>query len=195
MPYINIYIHPRRDLMSDYLLLHLARQEGIVLYCSSSQKFKQSRELCDFGMAATAAKKYAQTFLQLADRLADFAGQRIDHARESAFAMAQAAVYHFRTLFCVYHGFEAESCDVRILHQRMRTLSGLLPLLFEPKESRAMQALHNLNINLNTAQYDPVFAVRPEVLVRHLERVRRLGQIVTGLCKERIEFYDTRATL
>ena len=52
--------------------------------------------------------------MPLADKLAGYAECNLDkdHVRESAFAMAQAAVYYYRTLFYVYHGFEADSCDV-----------------------------------------------------------------------------------
>lgn len=196
VPYINIYVHSRRDIETYYTpFFYFARKEGIVLYCSHNRKFARPKSDFDFGLAANNATKYAQTFLSLADRLIEFAEQQIDpeHAREAAFASAQAAVYYFRTLFYVFHGFEAETSDIRILHQRLRTLSGKLPLLFEPDKIHAMQTLHYLNLFLTAARYDPEFVVPPEVLSRHIERVKRLGQIATPLCRERIGLYDSYA--
>ncbi len=195
-PYINIYVHSLRHTETCYTpFFYFARKEGIVLYCSRNRTFARPKKQFDFGLAADYATKYTQTFLSLADRLVDFAELRIDpkHAREAAFASAQAAVYYFRSLFYVFHGFEAETSDIRILHQRMRTLSGKLPLLFEPDEIHAMQTLHSLNLFLTAARYDPQFVVPLEAIAWHTERVRRLGQIVTTLCRLRIDLYDAYA--
>ena len=105
VPYMNIYIHPRREVDTNRLLFHLARQEGIVLHRSYNRKFLRPKMTFDFGQAAAAAEKYARTFLPSADRLVDFAGQQVAHSRESACAMSHAAVYYFRSLLYVYNGF------------------------------------------------------------------------------------------
>ena len=194
VPYTNIYVYTRHDVEVNYTpFFYLARKEGIVLYRSHDQKFARPKKQVDFGLAAANATKHTQAFLPLADRLLDFADLQVDRRREAAFASAQAAVYYFRTLFYVYHGFEAETSDIRILHQRLRTLSAKLPLLFEPDESRAMRTLHRLNVFLTAARYDPEFCVRPEELTLHIERVKRLAKIVKQMCSERIDFYLAKA--
>ncbi len=129
-----------------------------------------------------------------ADRLADYAEQRLDgeHMREAAFAAAQAAVYYYRTLFYVYHGFEADTCDTRYLHHRLRTLSGELPLLFESDDFHAVTTLRCLNGYVAEARYDPKFFVEVDELSQHIDRVKRLGEAVKRVCDKRIGLYEKR---
>lgn len=195
-PYMNIYVHTLHDVESNYTpFIFFARREGIVLYRSRRRKYTRPKGNFDFGQATSVASKYMGTFLPQADRLVSYAEQRIDweYLRESAFAMAQAAVYYYRTLFYVYHGFEADTCDVQILHHRLRTLSGELPLLFESNEFRSIHTLQCLNRFLANARYDPKFFIMPGELIQHLDRVRKLGEVATGLCKKRIALYEKRA--
>lgn len=195
-PYMNIYIHTLHDVESNYgPFIYLARREGIVLYRSHRRKYTRPKGNFDFGHAASAASKYMDAFLPQADRLVGYAEQRIawEYLRESAFAMAQAAVYYYRTLFYVYHGMEADTCDVQILHHRLHTLSGELPLLFEANEFQSIRTLHCLNRFLANARYDPKFFIMPGELIQHLDRVRKLGKVVTDLCKKRIALYEKRA--
>ncbi len=193
-PYINLYIHTRHDIETRNVpFLYFARKEGIVLH-SRSRKVARPRDKFDFGYAASLAMKYANIFMPLADKLAGYAERNLDrdHARESAYAMAQAAVYYYRTLFYVYHGFEADSCDVRYLHHRLRTLSGELPLLFESDEYYPKQTLHCLNNFATYAQYDFDFFVETDELARHLDLVKRLGEVARRLCERRMELYAKR---
>lgn len=194
-PYMNIYVHTLHDVESNYgAFFYLARREGIVLYRSHRRKYTRPKGNFDFGQAASVASKYMGTFLPQADRLVSYAEHRIDweYLRESAFTMAQAAVYYYRTLFFVYHGFEADTCDVQILHHRLRTISGELPLLFEKDEFRSIHTLRCLNQFLANAQYDPKFFIMPGELIQHLDRVRKLGGVVNDLCKKRIALYEKR---
>lgn len=194
-PYANLYIHTCHDVESNIVpFFHLARREGILLYGSHRRKLCRPRNRFDFGRAASAAERYAAMFMPLADRLADYAERNVgpDNVRESAFAAAQAVIYYYRTLFYVYHGFEADSCDVKYLHHRMRTLSGELLLLFEPDDMNMPPALHRLKWFAGAARYDPKFFVETCELARHVDRVRRLGQIVKRLCRSRVELYDRR---
>lgn len=195
-PYLNLYVHTLHDVEASCVpFIYLARREGVVLYRSHCRKFTRPKGTFDFGQAASTASRYAGTFLPQADRLVGYAEKRIDWAyqRESAFAMAQAAVYYYRTLYYVYHGVEADTCDVQILHHRLHTLSGKLPLLFEPDEFRSIRTLHCRNNFPVKARYDPKFSVMPSELIRHLDRVRQLGEVVTGLCEKRIALYQQRA--
>ena len=194
-PYVNIYVYSRQYIDANVVpFFYWARKEGIVLHSSRRRKLSRPRNEFDFGYAATLAKRYAGIFMPPADRLADYAEQRLDrdHIRESAFAIAQAAVYYYRTLFYVYHGFEADSCDVRYLHHRLRTLSGELPLLFESDEYYPKQTLHCLNNFATYAQYDPDFFVESDELARHFDPVKRLGEIARRLCNRRMELYTKR---
>ena len=194
-PYVNIYVYSRQYIDANVVpFFYWARKEGIVLHSSRRRKLSRPRNEFDFGYAATLAKRYAGIFMPPADRLADYAEQRLDrdHIRESAFAIAQAAVYYYRTLFYVYHGFEADSCDVRYLHHRLRTLSGELPLLFEADEYYPKQTLHCLNNFATYAQYDFDFFVETDELARHLDLVKRLGEVARRLCERRMELYAKR---
>lgn len=193
-PYINLYIHTRHDIETRNVpFLYFARKEGIVLH-SRSRKVARPRDKFDFGYAASLAMKYANIFMPLADKLAGYAERNLDrdHARESAYAMAQAAVYYYRTLFYVYHGFEADSCDVRYLHHRLRTLSGELPLLFESDDFHAVTTLRCLNGYVADARYDPKFFVEVDELSQHIDRVKRLGEAVKRVCDKRIGLYEKR---
>ncbi len=193
-PYMNIYVHSRHDVEANWVpFFFLARREGVVLYSSRRRKFTRPHDRFDFGRAADNANKYADTFLPLADRLTGYASQGIDrqYIRESAFATAQAAIYYYRTLFYVYHGFEAETCDVRILHHRLRTLSGELPLLFESDEYRHPKTLRRLHDFASEAQYDPEFSVAPDELAAHIVRTKQLGKVASGLCRKRIGLFET----
>ncbi len=194
-PYVNLYIHTRRDVDANVVpFFHFARREGILLYSSHRRKLFRPGNRFDFGRAASDAERYAAIFMPLADRLAWLAERSIDrnNVREPAFATAQAAIYYYRTLFYVYHGFVADSCDVKYLHHRMRTLSGDLLLLFEPDDMQAMPTLHRLKSFVDRARYDPEFFVEMDELVWHVDRVKRLGEIVKRLCRNRVELYDRR---
>ena len=72
--------------------------------------------------------------MPLADKLAGYAECNLDkdHVRESAFAMAQAAVYYYRTLFYVYHGFEA---DIRAIRPRFLRRIGRVGAALRPRET------------------------------------------------------------
>ena len=193
-PYINLYIYTRQYLdANNTSFFYFARKEGIVLH-SRSRKIARPRDGFDFGYAVSDATRYSGIFMPLADKLAGYAERNLDrdHIRESAFAMAQAAVYYYRTLFYVYHCFEADSCDVRYLHHRLRTLSGELPLLFEADEYYPKQTLHCLNNFATYAQYDFDFFVETDELARHLDLVKRLGEVARRLCERRMELYAKR---
>lgn len=72
---------------------------------------------------------------------------------------------------------------VQILLHRLHTLSGKLPLLFEPNEFRSIRTLHCLNDFPTKARYDPRFSGVPSELIRHLERVRQLGEVSPVIAK------------
>ncbi len=196
VPYMNIYVHSRHDVEANVTpFFYLARREGVVLYRSHRQRFTRPNGNFDFGRAASVAAGYAGVFLPQDDRLTDWAQRRLrpEYVREAAFATAQAAIYYYRTLFYVYHGFDAGSCDVRYLHHRLRTLSGELLLLFESDEYRPVTTLHKLKRIRDHVLYDPGFFVGIDELSDHLGRIKRLGEVVTRLCDSRVALYAGRA--
>ena len=196
VPYMNIYVHTLHDVEANFTpFIYLTRREGIVLYRSCRRKFKRPRMTFDFGHAAAVAKKYSGVFLPLADRLTLHAEKMTDRMsiRQSAFLTAQATVYYFRTLFYVYHGFEADTFDVEILQHRLRTLSGELPLLFESDSYNSIYTIPCLKSFLVNARYNPDFFIHPEELEQHLGRVKRLGIVTNKLCVQRIALYESRA--
>lgn len=195
-PYVNIYLHTQHEIEVYFIpFFHLARREGLLLYCRPGRRFKRPGGKAEFGQFAATAERYAGIFLPLADRLVRFAAERTDPecAREAAFAVAQAAVYYFRTLFFVYHGFQADTCDIRMLFLRLRTLSAEFPVLFQSDECRSKRVLHHLARYISHARYDPDFRVDIEELTGHVRIVERLGKVVTALCRSRILLYEKRA--
>lgn len=192
-PYLNIYVHTLHEVDANVVpFLYLARREGIVLYRDSLRKFKRPRRKFDFGQAAADARRYAGAFLPLAGELTGYAEKTPDResVRKGAFAMAQAAAYYYRTLFYAYHGFEAGTSDVGLLQRRLRTISGELPLLFEPA-SDDLHTLYCLRSFLVNARDNPDFFIHPEELAQHLDRVKRFGEVVNKLCERRIELYKS----
>lgn len=195
-PYVNIYVYTQHDVEANFTpFIYLTRREGVVLYRNSGQKFKRPRNSFDFGHAAAVAKKYSAVFLSLGDQLLDYAEKTLDweKVRLSAFAMAQATVYYYRTLFYVYHGFEADSFDVEILQHRLRTLSGELMLLFESDSYNPIYTLPCLKRFLVKARYDPDFFIYPHELQQHFDRVKHFGAVANRLCQQRIALYEQRA--
>ena len=107
---------------------------------------------------------------------------------------SQAAVYYYRTLFYVYHGFEAGTSDLEILQRRMRTLSAELPILFGKSERRDSRCtLRGLNLFLEKARYDPGFFIDRKALEGYCDRVTQFRGVATRLCERRIALYEARA--
>lgn len=195
-PYVNIYIQTQHDVESNFVpFFYLARREGIVIYKNCNQKFHRPRIEFDFGHWAVATKKYAISFLTLADRLVEYADKTIgwDNNRVPAFCLAQATVYYYRTLFYVYHGFDIDIEDVEMLHQRLRTISGEIMLLFEPDLARPRSSLRSLKRYLEQGRYDLYFSVETEELQTHYERIKTMGEAIYRICDKRIQFYEKRA--
>lgn len=192
LPHMNLYVYTLHD-MEAYStpFFYLARREGIVLYRSCHRKFRRPRRKFDFGAAADTARRYSGIFLPLAGQLLLHAEKMTDRTsiRLSAFCMAQAAVCCLRTLFYVYHGFEADTFDVEMLYSRLRTLSGELPLLLEPGTHDSLLTLACLKRFIVRARYDSDFFICPEELSQHFERVKQLRNVVEKSCSQRIDLY------
>lgn len=108
-------------------------------------------------------------------------------------ATAQAAVYFFQVLFRVYHGFDFDTRDVMILHERTRTLSAELFLLFESDSFTPIHTLPCLRRFIINARYDSSFFIHVTELEQHLDRVERMQSIVEKVCMQRIDLYNELA--
>lgn len=191
-PYINIYMYAANYVVSQSSpLFYLARKEGVLLYRSDRHKFKRPKRPYPFSEAACDAKHYYTTFMSLGDEFLEQAGMALteNKIRQAAFAAAQAAIYFYQVLFRVYHGFDFDTRDVMILHERTRTLSGELLLLVESDSYNPIFTLPCLRSFLVKARYDPKFFIHVSELEQHFDRVKRMQSIVEKLCLQRIDLY------
>lgn len=192
VPYLNLYIYHAGYVVSQTSpFFWLARTEGILSYCSDRYKFRRPRKMFPFAQAACEARAYYATFAALGTEFLEqaekaFAEHKI---RPAAFFVAQAAVYFYRVLFRVYHGFDEDTYDLSILHERTRTLSAELMLLFEPG-CYDIDTLSRLKQAYTKARYDTDFFISENDMKRHLLRIERLQNIVGKLCSQRIALYD-----
>lgn len=191
-PYLNVYLHPVDLVASQFSpLFYLARAEGVLLYCSDRHNFRRPRKTAMFSQAACDAKQYYSTFMALGAEFLEQANIALteNKIRQSAFCAAQAAVYCYRVLFRVYHGFDFDTHDIMILHERMRTLSAELLLVLESDSYDPIYTLPCLQRFIVKARYDPSFFIHVSELERHLDRVKRMREIVEKLCMRRIALY------
>ena len=178
-PYLNIYMYAANYVVSQSSpLFYLARKEGVLLYCSDRHKFKRPKRPYPFSEAACNAKHYYTTFMSLGDQFLEQAGTALteNKIRQAAFATAQAAVYFFQVLFRGY------TRDVMILHERTRTLSAELFLLFESDSFTPIHTLPCLRRFIINARYDSSFFIHVTELEQHLDRVERMQSIVEKVC-------------
>ena len=133
--YINPYILPLNYVESHRTpFLYFAHAEGELLHCSDHYRFRRPKHPIDFAKAYADAKFHFDTFRTLGNDLLEqaqdaFAGGR--NVRLAAQFSAQAIVYFYHTLYYVYHGMEFDIHDPVVMHDRMRTLSTKLMLVFD----------------------------------------------------------------
>ncbi|MBQ4279307.1 MAG: HEPN domain-containing protein [Rikenellaceae bacterium] len=196
IPYVNIYIHTLGFIQSHPVpFLWLAQAEGDLLYCNDRYNFRRPRKSCDFRQAYCDANFRLDTFLDLGDRFLGQADGALteNDIRVAAFCTAQAAVLFYHVLFFVFHGFDTDTHDMVLMHDRLRTLSGELMLLLDSDSSHYNDTLPCLNQFLIKARYEPDFTVNPRELEQHIDRVTQMREIVGKVCKQRIALYKDRA--
>lgn len=196
VPYLNIYIYPANYVVSQASpLFYLARKEGVLLYRSDRHKFRRPKKPYFFSQAACDAKQYYSTFMSLGTEFLEQAGAALteNKIRQAAFATAQAAVYFYQVFFRVYHGFDFDTRDVMILHERLHTLSAELFILFESDSFTPIHTLPCLRRFIINARYDSSFFIHANELEQHLDRVERMQSIVEKVCTQRIDLYNELA--
>lgn len=192
--YINLYIIPLSYIDSHNTpFLYFARSEGELLYCSERYHFRRPKYKPDFAKAYADARFHFDTFRTLGFELLEQANHELTETRNMRLAgmfAAQAAVYFYHTLYYVYHQMEFDSHDPLIMHERMRTLSTRLMLIYDDDNIRSVQTLASLKHYLLTSPYDKGFDVSPRDMAVHIERTTKAAEIIESCCGLRLELYQ-----
>ena len=191
--YINLYIIPLSYVESRPTpFLYFAHSEGELLYCSDHYRFRRPKHPIDFAAAYADARFHFDTFRLLGNELIEQAQNAFSESRNmrlAALFSAQAAVYFYHTLYYVYHGLEFDSHDPVVMHERMRTLSTKLMLLFDDNRIESIFTLPCLKKVLFKTHYDIDFVIPPQELEIHMGRVGKLGDSIERYCELRLELY------
>ena len=192
--YINLYIIPLSYIDSHNTpFLYFARKEGELLYCSERYHFQRPKYKPDFAKAYADARFHFDTFRTLGFELLEQANHELTETRNMRLAgmfAAQAAVYFYHTLYYVYHQMEFDSHDPLIMHERMRTLSTRLMLIYDDDNIRSVQTLASLKHYLLTSPYDKGYDDSPRDMAVHIERTTKAAEIIESCCGLRLELYQ-----
>ena len=196
--YINPYILPLNYVESHRTpFLYFAHAEGELLHCSDHYRFRRPKHPIDFAKAYADAKFHFDTFRTLGNDLLEqaqdaFAGGR--NVRLAAQFSAQAIVYFYHTLYYVYHGMEFDIHDPVVMHDRMRTLSTKLMLVFDDNHIENIFTLPWLKQILMKTPYSAEFYMAPQELEMHMGRVQKAAEIIENYCGLRLELYKELGT-
>lgn len=191
--YINLYILPLNYVGSHQTpFLYFARAEGELLYCSDHYDFRRPKHPIDFAKAYADARFHFDTFRTLGYDLLEQAQDAFVESRNVRLAAqftAQAVVYFYHTLYYVYHGKEFGIHDPVVMHDRMRTLSAKLMLVFDDNHIENIFTLPRLKQVLLKTTYSKEFYMAPQELEMHMERVQKAAGIIENYCGLRLELY------
>lgn len=191
--YINLYILPLNCVESNRTpFLYFAHSEGELLYCSDHCRFRRPKRPIDFAKAYADARFHFDTFRTLGGDLLEQAQNALAEGRNVRLAAqftAQAAVYFYHTLYWVYHGQEFDIHDPVVMHDRMRTLSIKLMLVFDDNHIENIFTLPRLKEVLMKTPYSTEFRMAPQEMEMHLDRVQQAAGIIENCCELRMELY------
>ena len=191
--YINLYILPLNCVESNRTpFLYFAHSEGELLYCSDHCRFRRPKRPIDFAKAYADARFHFDTFRTLGGDLLEQAQNALAEGRNVRLAAqftAQAAVYFYHTLYWVYHGQEFDIHDPVVMHDRMRTLSTKLMLVFDDNHIENIFTLPRLKEVLMKTPYSTEFRMAPQEMEMHLDRVQQAAGIIENCCELRMELY------
>ena len=199
IPYVNIYVVTLDEIDTHRVpFLHWALTQGIVLYCKERYDFERPRRSHNYRAACGDAKLHGDIFHRLGRRFLEQARKAMTHhdddrIRLAAFSLTQAAVIFYKELYYVYHNREFDSQDPVLLHERMRTLSTELMLLYDDTHVDHVTTLPRLKMFGERACSDAKFTVNPFVLEQDFERVAKMEEIVALKCRERLRLYEELA--
>lgn len=192
--YINLYILPL-NYVDSYVtpFLYFAKAEGELLYCSDHCRFRRPKHPIDFAKAHADAKFHFDTFRTLGyDLLAQAQEVFVEYRniRLAAHFTAQALVYFYHTLYYVFHGREFDLHDPVVMHDRMRTLSAKLMLVFDDNHIENIFTLPRLKQVLMKEPYNVDFYMSQQELELHMDRVQKAAEIIDNRCGLRLEHYS-----
>lgn len=196
--YIDLYILPLNCVESNRTpFLYFAHSEGELLYCSDHCRFRRPKRPIDFAKAYADARFHFDTFRTLGGDLLEQAQNALVEGRNVRLAAqftAQAAVYFYHTLYWVYHGQEFDIHDPVVMHDRMRTLSTKLMLVFDDNHIENIFTLPCLKQVLLKTSYSAEFYMAPQELEMHMGRVQKAAEIIENYCGLRLELYKELGT-
>lgn len=191
--YIDLYILPLNCVESNRTpFLYFAHSEGELLYCSDHCRFRRPKRPIDFAKAYADARFHFDTFRTLGGDLLEQAQNALVEGRNVRLAAqftAQAAVYFYHTLYWVYHGQEFDIHDPVVMHDRMRTLSTKLMLVFDDNHIENIFTLPRLKEVLMKTPYCAEFYMSPQELELHMDRVQKAAGIIENYAGLRLELY------
>ena len=191
--YINLYILPLNYVESNRTpFLYFAHAEGKLLYCNDHYCFRRPKRPIDFARAYADAKFHYDTFRTLGNDLLEQAQDAFvegHNVRLAAQFTAQAAVYFYHTLYYVYHGMSFDLHDPIVMHDRMRTLSTKLMLVFDDNHIENIFTIPRLKEVLMKTTYQADFYLAPQEVELHMERVQQAAEIIEGCAGLRLELY------
>lgn len=193
--YLNLYVYSEQFVNSkSSAFFHIAKSEGMLLYSREPNRLTKPRKACNYlSIYQTSLKSYLMLF-ETGSKLLDDSRKHFsgNNHRLSAFYLGHATELFYKALFVVYHNFEINYEDLRTLHQRLRTLSSDLIVLFESDQNKNDRTLNLLNRFRKYCLSDVDFTVNNDELVNCLNQVAQMKQIIEILCQKRIELYNSR---
>lgn len=195
--YINLYILPANYVESNRMpFLYFALSEGHLLYCNEHCSFRRPKRPIDFAKAYADAKFHFDTFRILGNELLEQAQDAFAEGRSLRLAAqftSQAMIYFYHTLYYVYHGTPFDLHDPVIMHDRMRTLSTQLMLVFDDNHIENIFTIPRLKEVLLKTAYDADFYMEPQELELHIDRVQQAAGIIERCAGLRLELYKERS--
>ena len=166
--YINPYILPLNYVESHRTpFLYFAHAEGELLHCSDHYRFRRPKHPIDFAKAYADAKFHFDTFRTLGNDL-------LEQAQD---AFAGGRIH-----------------DPVVMHDRMRTLSTKLMLVFDDNHIENIFTLPWLKQILMKTPYSAEFYMAPQELEMHMGRVQKAAEIIENYCGLRLELYKELGT-
>lgn len=195
--YINVYVYRIADIQTALQPhLYFAHAEGELVYCKERYALRRPKRACNFAAIYCDTKTYFDTFMPIADLFVKIAAagspRSATDIRWSAYASAQAAIIYYRILHFVYHNEEFDSDNPPVMHERLRTLSSELMMLFDGDHVGNGDIPSRLAIFERKALSDISFTVDRDFLAKCVCAVARMGGIVRRCCNKRLELYRSK---
>jgi len=176
--------------------LYFAHAEGELVYCKERYPFRRPKRACNFAAIYRDTKTYFDTFMPIADLFVKTAAagspRSATEIRWAAYASARAAIIYYKVLYFVYHNEAFDSENPMVMHERLRTLSSELMILFDGDHVGNGDIPSRLAIFERKALSDISFSVDRGSLTKCVYDVARMGETVRRCCNRRLEIYKAK---